>query len=178
MRIEAYLKADYPMAQNLGFEYFAEFSGTDLRDVLKTSGARAIKELTGADFLREFRAVGGSIRDSDFYTLRREVLGYLKNEERIVNLLPTTPVPESYINYDHSLRINSEYLYKYRARYYDPDKERFVQTYASYLSDEQLSSGEALTRLQDQLNISPEENESLSLGFEITSLVGVFGKRD
>lgn len=166
------------MAQNLGFEYFAEFTGQDLRDVLKTSGARAISELSGADFLKEFRAVGGSIRDSDFYTLRREVLGYFKHEERISKLLETTEIPESYINYDHSLRINSDYLYKYRARYYDTDKQVYIDTLASYLTDERISSEDALEALQDQLNITPNENTSITLGFEILSLAAVFGKNN
>jgi hypothetical protein len=67
-------------------------------------------------------------------------------------------------------------LYKFRARYFDEEKGEFVNTYASLLSDKRLSPEEATEALKQQLNISPEENISLQLGFEILSLSYVLGR--
>lgn len=161
---------------DIDFSYFASSEGTQLRDKLKTQGAGFFRELSGSEYLRQLRESGAKIRDADFYSLRREVLGLNRNEERTRALREDTPIPESYINRDHSYRIQSEYLYRFRAQYYDDKQQRIVNTYASYITNERLSTEQALLELREQLDISPEENESISLGFHILSLSYVLGR--
>lgn len=164
------------MTNPIDFSLFGDFDNADVKDWLKSSGAGFFRELSGAEYLRQLRASGVKIRDSDFYRIRRETLGLNRNEERIRRLRKTTPIPESYINYSHSFNIQQDYLYRYRAQYFDETTGKTVNTYASFITNERLSTQDAINKIEEQMSISPNEHGTPEGGFTILSLSYVLGR--
>lgn len=90
-------------------------TGETLRNWLRTNiSEEKWKGISGRELLNEFRSWGISIRTSDFYQVRRQVLGRSLYQDQIEALSDDTLVPASYIQTNHGLNLSSDFLYTFR----------------------------------------------------------------
>lgn len=94
-------------------EYGFPIRGEELRNWLRTSGSSVFRAFeTGGEVLRYLRDQGIQIRDSDFYAIRRQVL----SSDAFIDRTSYDPgnelIPKRDIDFEHGMRLNSNFLYK------------------------------------------------------------------
>ncbi len=87
--------------------------GDELRNWLRTSGEQFFTRHTGAEGLALAREFGMQIRTSDFYDIRREVLGLQLHQEQLAGLTENTLIPQAWTVFDHGLTLSENFQYRF-----------------------------------------------------------------
>lgn len=124
------------------------YSGIALQNWLRTSGQNIFTEFeTGAAGLEYLRSIGGSIRDSTFYEIRRQVLGLEKYQENLGNVDDNNLIPMAWTVSDHGLDLSQNFLYRVEVTGTDPTDGTPVTKYFAISSDKQLTPGQVTDAL-------------------------------
>jgi len=89
------------------------FRGDELRNWLRTDGAGIFTTFeSGAKALEFVRGLGVAIRDSDFYSIRREVLNVAQSSQPLLDYPNNQLIPIAWHVQDHGLELSSEFQYR------------------------------------------------------------------
>ncbi len=126
---------------------------------------RVWRGLSGSEMLRQLRDTGVEIRTTDFFQVRREVLGLALHEEAIAALKPDTIVPAALFNERHGLELGQDFQYRLRIAVRDPETGQVTTITRALSSSEQLSKAEGEAEMLEM------QAESAELyGYEIESV--------
>ena len=102
------------MAQILDFETLPGFlQGESLRNWLRTDGAGIFSAFsTGIDALEFARELGVSIRTSDFYQIRREVLAQIESAQPLFGYPDNQLIPYAWHETNHGMDFSTEFTYR------------------------------------------------------------------
>jgi hypothetical protein len=118
-------------------------TGQGLKNWLRTDGSDLFRDTTsGAEALDLLRSMGGAIRDSDFYAIRREVLGLGRYTEILSTYDDDKLIPVAYTYQTSGLALSSEFLYRVKAYGTDPQTGNEIEKYFSVSSNNQLTPGQ------------------------------------
>jgi len=101
---------------------FSQFTSEQKRSWISQNISRDAWETeSGAAILRELQEWGLGIREGDFYSIRREVLGLGYYEEQIRNLRPESLVPRGWMRSREHVDLTCNAQYRYQVRVIDND---------------------------------------------------------
>jgi len=114
------------------------------RNWIRTHIRSAIWEtVSGASILAELREWGLSISTSEFYSIRREVLGLGVYEERIRELGPDDLVPRAWMHVRPGFKLTAGAQYRFKLRVTDIDTGEEKTLVRAIASDRHYTKGEA-----------------------------------
>ncbi len=143
-------------------------AGEGLLNSLRTAGSKLFKGYpSGAALLKDLRDGGVRIATSTFYEVRRQVLGLVRYEEQIKNLLPGTLIPQTWTDIKHGLSISGEYLYRMRYDVIDPNTGESETNYTSVLSNDQLTVLQAKEQAMYVISETPTSEPTLIADLEL-----------
>lgn len=151
-------------------EDFFPLSGTGLRNWLRTAGQALFTEFeSGAEALDFLRLQGAAIRDSDFYDIRRQVLGLQKYQDQLEGYRPNDLIPAAWHVDDHGLNLSRDFFYRVRVDGVDPSTGESISKYFAISSDRQLSKGQVEDELGSMIVGEEDFYEIQVSGMEVVS---------
>ena len=133
------------------------YTSQKLRNIVTTSISHTSWEtLSGASILKTLRDEGLGIREKDFYSIRREILGLKRFEEQVQRLRPDTRVPVSWIDEAPGWELKGNFLYQARVTGRDPITGEQITRFFATSSDQELFKETAQSAIANSL-IGEEE---------------------
>ena len=146
--------------------------GDELKNWLRTSGEAIFTSQTGEQALDFIREQGMQIRTSDFYDIRREVLGRQKYTEQLAGLTENTLIPQAWTVFDHGLNLSENFQYRFNVTGTTTSTgEAFDRRYA-VSSMYQLTPQEAANQLTSMLMNAEEESAMTIDAMDLTASLG------
>lgn len=144
--------------------------GEALRNWLRTSGQGIFTEFeTGREALDYLREQGASIRDADFYAIRREVA----NLGTYAGLMGDVPdnqyIPLAYHVTDHGLDLSRDFMYRVKVSGTDPATGEDIDSFFAISSDRQLTKGEVIDQLGALIEGASEFYDIVPEEYEVTT---------
>ncbi len=114
------------------------------------------KSRSGTSMLTELRAGGLGIRSSDFFKIRRDILGLSRYEEQIKGLRPDTLVPKSWYTDTHGLSLSKRFQYRAEITGIDPATGKRTTKILTVISDQLQSPGAVEREIDGFLRADPD----------------------
>ena len=125
-------------------------------------GPGVFRSLTGNAFLDLLKGAGLGIRRTDFFAIRRDVLGYERFEEQIKALKPETRVPRAWFNSPTEFEMSKDFQYRFKVTGTDPITGESIEQVFSWGSDIEVSVDVAEASITS-LIVDEEEQYELTL---------------
>lgn len=126
------------------------------------------RSLSGNAFLDLLKGQGLGIRRTDFFEIRREILGYERFEEQIKALKPETRVPRAWFNTANEFELNKDFQYRFTVTGTDPITGESKEQIFSWLSDVEVNVEVAERSIADLLR---DEEEFYELSIDRAQLI-------
>lgn len=134
------------------------YTSEALRGVVRTTIAHEEwKEKSGASILKSLQERGLGIREKDFYSIRRDILGLTRFEEQVKRLRPDSRIPVAWFDPAKDWKLKGNFLYQARVYGRDPQTGEEIERFFACSSDQELFKEAAESLIANSL-IGEEEH--------------------